>query len=339
MAGEPESLRARVGRRDRPVHRMTTAWMKRWATPDGLARQAAATAWLLGDDVPRPEGFGDVDGRVDLRGLSLAPPQVLARYGFRGVSTSVLSGVIELRSNSWSAIDLSGSTLPNLRFFDFTFENCAFVRSRCIDWRLWGSTVRACDFERADLRDALLTSWHEGQTNTWTDVSFRRTNLRGSTTSGGTFDGCAFDDASLRGQEFRQTSFRDCTFAGTLQDVRFDARVVPDMPVADTMRRVDFSRATFQEVYLSGCRFEDVRWPTVQGIRVYPRQYEIMRAALARLEGDERHEAQQMRWIIEPELKFRGAEDSAGVFVREDYVKWGGEPLATLAETLYFPTA
>jgi hypothetical protein len=86
------------------------------------------------------------------------------------------------------------------------------------------------------------------------------------------------------------------------------------------------------EVEFRGYRFEGVRLPTEGGVREVKNYPIVARRILPFLNGNESIEAAIIGAILEGSLRYPGRDDSASVYNRQDYLRYGGEPLADLME-------
>lgn len=238
--------------------------MERWLTGDLSRLYEPVISWLLRGDA-RPDGLLTHGGRIDLRGLELP-----------GRGNGPLPDV---RSPIWRGLDLPGARLPHLRIFDGVVDDCLFVGTDCLDWRLWRTRVTHCSFRRAGLGHAVIGSWEGGAGNTWQSVDFRGADLRSSVMRGGTLIDCDLCRARLGALTFYGMTMVRCAFEGALRGVIFESRAVPDLPTADPMQDVDFSSAVLRDVEFRGCRLVRPVWPPDQVIYTYPEELTVLRAA------------------------------------------------------------
>lgn len=174
----------------------------RWSTPEGRTLSRDVLEWLRGG--PQPRGLDEHEDRVDLRGLTWAAPARNGGSVTAGGSTfSVLSNVEHISAH-WEGLDLSGASLPSLRFTDSSITGCRFEKASCPDLRLWNSRVEGSSFDGANLRGSALGTWHDGKGNYWANVSFDNADLRDALFSGGEIRGCAFRGSKLGRACFRQ---------------------------------------------------------------------------------------------------------------------------------------
>lgn len=310
---------------------------ERWQTAEGRALADEVTRFLVGQRRDLPDGVALHEGRHDLRGLALPTPERGAPVSSSGVHAELMSGLIELRRIRWERLDLSHARLPSLRFFESVVDDCCLDGALCRDWRLWATEIKDSSFSGADLREAALGTWQDERTNTWRNVSFDRTDMRGALALGCTLDGCSFHDARLNDVQFQQVTIHRCRFAGVLKDVLFDCREIAGKPAPGVFVDVDFSDASFENVEFRGCRFEGVTLPRdVYAIAGFPK---VARRVLELLDDDDSVEARMLRAELGVALKMPGADDSFGVFNRRDYLASGGERLADLAESVLMEAA
>lgn len=210
------------------------------------------------------EGLGLAvrDGRFDLSGFVVGASSVSAGME-RPPATGEASGPIRaVEGVTWRGIDFSGSDLRELRFRKCRLEDCIFDRCDCHDWRMWETTVERCRFCETDLRHAALGGLVEKRRNTFREVEFERTDLRGSAYLAAEFIGCRFVNSKLKGVNFRQSSFEDCRFEGRLAEVCFSRDWLgrEDVPFND-MRRIDMTRAELRFVEFRNLGLEGVDLP------------------------------------------------------------------------------
>ncbi|MFC5791969.1 pentapeptide repeat-containing protein [Agromyces tardus] len=301
----------------------------RWQTPRGRPLQVAAVGWLLGR-TSRPIGLGNVEGRVDLRGLTFPGAEPGGVVGSGGLSAITRDWVPTIRRGRWRKLDLSYSRLSQIRFFDSAISDCVFDGAECRDWRMWRTKLTDSSFTRTDLRESALGTWQQGAGNTWRGIRFDGADLRDGVFWGAAFTDCAFIDCRLRGVQFEQCELHRCEFQGDLRDVLFDCRQLPGKREVGPLKSVDFREARFEDVEFRGSRFEPALLPhDVKPIRNYP---SVARQIVALLANESSTEARIAVAILVESLRMPGREDSVAVYNRGDYLRYGGEPLAALMD-------
>jgi uncharacterized protein YjbI with pentapeptide repeats len=295
---------------------------KRWHTGVGIPVREEALSWLFGrskrSKSRQVHGFGEIDGRVDLRGLSIAAPTARDTMYVRGHQLVDLNGIVEVHNASWRDLDLTGASLPSLRFSKSELVNCRFDNANCEDWRFWATTVESSSFVKSRLRGAVLGTVWKRKPNHWSHVVFDRTDLRDTVFRGSVLEHCQFTNAKLAGVYFEQMTIRDTTFSGRLSNNLFDGRKGDDVGEPPPMTGVDFSEADLGDVEFRGCRFEDVRFPPSAAITVVPNFPAVLTKVVSVLEGDDSLNARMLRAEFAI-ISDHGSADSVGVFNRRDY--------------------
>jgi pentapeptide repeat protein len=242
----------------------------------------------------------------------------------------------DLRKTKLRGLDHSAAQAVGIRWTGCRIEECSFEDAVLRDLRIWDTKVSGCSFAGADLRDAVVGSWHRKRRNEWRQVSFAGTDLRGAVVVGALFEGCDFSKARLDGVQFEQCDLRDCTFAGNLRNVIFDCRPRPDRPAPTPLRNLDFSSATFDGVECWDCHPHNVVLPEDPGISFIPNFREVARRSVRVLESDPSTEARILRAELTRSLHGPGTESGATLYNHHDYLTETPE-LAALAERLLRP--
>jgi uncharacterized protein YjbI with pentapeptide repeats len=269
----------------------------RWEGDDGTALAAQVLTRLVAGEPLDDLGLDRHEDRWDLRGLAVPDPEIVATAEVVDASSgdvpplgvALASGFLTFRGVGLADLDLSGARLQHLRFFDVTLSNCVFEGAACQDWRGWRLDVEGCSFRNAKLRDAALGTWSEQRGNRFTDVDFRRADLRGSVWQGAVLVDCDFGEARLDGVEFRACELIRCRFAGLLDEVRFlgDPSVVIDKPDFGRFEDVDFSGATLRTVEFLDLSLSGVTFPDESDEQVVVHHYPcVVRRALELLGDD-----------------------------------------------------
>jgi uncharacterized protein YjbI with pentapeptide repeats len=291
--------------------------IQRWRSPAGrpMARQVLEQ-WRSGDPLDAGS-LGRTDRGVDLRGFVL-PDQ---------------SEPVTLAGAHLRELDLTYAQLPGLGLASCRLTNCTFLAANCSDWRIATSLVETCDFGKALLDGATIGAGSDGgRLNVWRHVGFTGASFRDAALLQAVFDHCDFTQAKLAKAEFRQCHFADSTFAGTLKQVIFDGRDLPDLPAPTPMRRVDFSQAVLQDVEFKSCVMESVAFPSGADHLILPNLGSVADCGMERLRNLTSTAAQELRWLLRDATHGPGFDpNSTGVFVRRDLARTGGDDLARLA--------
>jgi uncharacterized protein YjbI with pentapeptide repeats len=302
---------------------MTGTAAQPWHGESGLAADVV-THLAEGRDLD-DLGLASVDGRVDLRGLPGS-----------GTEVGGADAIVTLRDTGPQGLDLSGARLGNWRLHDCEIRDCLLTGADCHDWRLWATTVSDADFTGASLRGAAVGTWEGGVGNSWIRVSFRDADLRVGVCWAARFEDCDFTGADLTGTRFEQCTLLGCRFGGELNDVLFDGRGVSGRPPSPPMEAVDFTGATFGGVEFLGFDLAGVTLPDDPNLRLV-HHYRCTAEHAIDLLGDSAPE-RVLRADLESRLRLLRAGTAGGdaaVINRRDYLRFGGEPLATLAEEVF----
>jgi uncharacterized protein YjbI with pentapeptide repeats len=199
-----------------------------------------------------------IGGRKDLRGLRAPRPTQGRRIG-RAIE---MVGIVVIRGASWRGLDFANADLGSLRFFDCRIEDCIFDRAKCVDWRMWGTSISNCRFHNADLRTAALGGVDGNKRNVFKGVDFSEADLRQTAYQSADFIECTFRDTKLGKVNFQGSVFKDCTFEGELDEVvfqrfAFEGEGLPP----NTMDGVDFSNAQLRSVEFRNLDLKNVAWP------------------------------------------------------------------------------
>jgi uncharacterized protein YjbI with pentapeptide repeats len=307
----------------------------RWKTQQGQALADKVIARLVSGRRLDKLGLDRYEDRWDLRFLPAPFPRRPQRFETQGWFVERLGGLVEFKRARLENLDLSGSQLVSLRFFDTKIVDCRFEGANCHDWRLWGCEVSDSSFARANLREAAVGTWHDGRRNTWRRVDFTEADFRVGVSWEAVYEDCDFAGARLDKVNFGQCALIRCRFAGQLREVFFDGRELSDRPAPPPMEDVDFSGATFAEVEFRGFDLGAVLLPDDPDIRPQPRARCVASRGLEMLTGDERLEARMLRGILKNRLRGPGTDDEVNVFNRRDYLAIGGPQLLALAEDVF----
>jgi uncharacterized protein YjbI with pentapeptide repeats len=156
--------------------------------------------------------FGDIDGRIDLRGLPLtrlATTRLTA--GEQG------AGPAEVDGPAWVGLDLTGADLYELNWVGLTVRDCVMDDADIEHLRCWAVTVTDTSMVRAKLYYGQLgTSEYGHRRSRWERVDLRRADLR-ATTADVEFHSVDLRHAKFRGTDFGWSDFHDCRFEGIVR--------------------------------------------------------------------------------------------------------------------------
>jgi uncharacterized protein YjbI with pentapeptide repeats len=305
----------------------------RWRSEEGAILAEEVVASLIAGRSLEGLGLGDHDDRVDLRYLPAPIPQRLARFESSGWFVEALGDLVTLRGVKLARLDLSGSQLQSLRFHDATIDNCRFDAAVCRDWRLWGTRITDSSFARADLRGAAVGTWHEGRRNEWRNVNFAGADFRVAVSQAALYEDCTFDAAKLAKVRFEQCAFLRCRFAGSVSEVIFDGRELPDRAVPQPMQDVDLADARLERVEFLGCELDRVIIPKDPDISLIRGYRCVVEHALALIDGDNSRPARMLRGELQNTLRMMRAEHEDSIFNQRDY--GSAEGLAALATDVF----
>ena len=306
---------------------------KRWETPEGQQRAEEAMACLVTGRALAGLGLGEVEGRLDLRGLPAPIPRRLRRFETAGWFAEELGELTEFRGARLEGLDLSGAQLQSFRFHNSQIVGCRFDGANCRDWRLWGTEVLGCRFANANLRESAVGTWHETRRNLWRRVDFSGSDFRIGVSRMAVYENCDFSGAKLAKVKFEQCALTHCRFAGVLREVVFDGRSLADRPAPPPMESVDFANAAFDKVEFMGFDLSGVILPQDPDVRLIRRYGCVLQRALIALSADESLPARMLRGEFTNRLKMmRGTGEEVNTFNRRDYLSSGGEELADLAD-------
>jgi uncharacterized protein YjbI with pentapeptide repeats len=132
----------------------------RWTTAEGrtlsetIFRRLARGAQIRSLNIP------DHDGRLDLRGIGVAEPHVVANDDRtvlgRILRVEQLSNVQSISKAELVGIDFSHAQLSSLKLKDSLIENCVFDGAQLYRVGMWGCRVESSSFRAANLRSAVL---------------------------------------------------------------------------------------------------------------------------------------------------------------------------------------
>jgi uncharacterized protein YjbI with pentapeptide repeats len=232
----------------------------RWSGKAGTRLRDEVVARLRAGRPLTGLGLGEVDGRVDLRGLRLEARTRLDDVTLEG-------------------LDLRRAVLDHVALMRCAIRDCRFDHASCQQVKAWACDVTDCSFAGADLFAAMLEGWHDGRANRFTGVSFVDANLRRGV-GGGQYVDCDFSGARVANRTFDGVTFVRCTFAGPLYKATIRPRAVYGFIVRPgDIVETDFSRVLFWRTTLTGVEFGEVALPADPDLVVIP---DAARASAAR---------------------------------------------------------
>ena len=191
----------------------------RWTTPEGAERARTLVERLRAGEDVTDLAFGEIEGRLDFRGLTL---------GDLRVEGATLRG--------W---DVRHGRIENTSFDRCALHDCRFDRAFLGPPGFYRSSVERCSFLGASLDLSLGIPWEPACR--FRDTTFERANLY-RTSAAGVFEDCDFNRARAIRTEFSgsrlvRCSFRDAelsdatfghgeTFDGLLDDCDFSGAVM-----------------------------------------------------------------------------------------------------------------
>jgi uncharacterized protein YjbI with pentapeptide repeats len=304
----------------------------RWRSESGAAKAEEAIARLVAGLSLAGLGLEEHEGRVDLRYLPAPAPRRLQRFEAEGWFVETLGDLITLRDVWLAAVDFSGAQLQSLRFHGATIVDCRFEGAACRDWRMWSTAVTPCSFAGADLRGAAVGTWQQGRRNEWRHVDFTGADFRVAVSQAALYEDCEFAGATLDKVRFEQCALVRCHFAGTLSEVVFDGRELPDRPAPGQLDDVNFAEVRLDAVEL-GCRLDRVVIPVDPDVRLIRRYRCVVERALAMIDGDDTRAARMLRGELQNTLRMMRGPEADSLFNLRDYQD--SKDLSALATTVF----
>jgi uncharacterized protein YjbI with pentapeptide repeats len=339
LRADQEPFLIGLGRRDRQQGDQLAGGRKPVLAGEVLARLKAGAA-LSGLEL------GEVNGRVDLRGFPAPLPRPVSRVdaarflsgrlapeAFVAMAEQVIVEGVSLRG-----LELTGARLDEVNFRRCEMEDSVLDGVSGRNLGLTFTRVRGCSFRGASLQGAGLGTWQDGICSEYEQVDFTGADLRGDPSTDVTawFRDCDFSGARLDGTSFSQCGLVRCRFAGVLQDVRFFGSGFPSGEEAGPGRveNLDLSGTVLQNVAIRGVDLAAVRLPDDPGLRIIHNYPCVMRKAAAALRGREDNPGAFLRLRFNGQLKGIDLGPPVGLLNRNDYLRWGGEELAALLDSV-----
>lgn len=270
----------------------------RWETPEGLAKARQIIELIRGDKIN--DAFmmtGKVQGRFDLRGLTLATRTKPVETASVSVKDSRFDIVptTTYHSIALRSVDFSSTSFERTWWEDCSFADCLFDHSRLHDVRLKGCDIVDCHFIESRISSSLL-----GGSNATSLGS-----IEGSVFEGGTFSEVNFDFprisrchflCDLTNVDFDGSQLSDCRFTGTMKGVKFrgkgwlssnDSYLKEDDVPINKMENIDFSEATFDDIeFRNGVDLTKCKLPAKGGVVLVLNAQKVFHEALAIIETD-----------------------------------------------------
>jgi uncharacterized protein YjbI with pentapeptide repeats len=271
-------------------------------------------------------GLGLRNGRLDLSSLIAPEPTIDMKIHTALIDVVKLDGLMSFKNATFQSLDFTGSQLNHLRFINCTLDNCVFNNCSCQDWRLWATTVTNTCFQSANLRDALLGGVENGKRNSFQNVDFSKTDLRGSCYTASEFTNCVFKNTRLDRVDFQTSTFADCTFEGELREVLFyrrgfKAEAFPE----NKMTNVDFRHAKLRWVEFRGLDLESVRFPEDNDHIIVNDYAKTLDRLVQTFKDKTDLNSRKLAGIFMMDQKWAGAKQQRGVWNKNDLLEIGGE--------------
>lgn len=250
------------------MSRQSKELQTRW---DGYDAEDVLQALIKGKPV---SPFGVINGRVDLRGMTIDQPGSVRESEY----FNRISKVFRFAGRSISNVDLSYSVLPEWRIADMRIENSVFIGSRLPSLRVYSSEFVDCAFVDGALTGASLTGRSGRSTEAssrYVKCDFTRADLRKISVDGGYFVDCSFRQSRWRDTRTMSAVFEDCDFSeALLQSVHFDGRMLggpgkPNRLGQNSMRGCNFSTAKLEDTSFYGVDFRNLTPPTGEQYLLY----------------------------------------------------------------------
>lgn len=236
----------------------------RWDDADAAV---SGLALLGGLTVPTP--FGDVNGRVDLRGLRIDRGSSVAVMAMRapGLGLQADGHTVRFKEAVWRGLDLTHAVLGDRALDGCTITDCVLDRADLAFAILWRTTIERSSLVGANLNHVqVLPEVGGGRRSVLREVDLSRAKLSRASFTDADLIGCDFTAARAPGVEFSCCGIGETRFVDArLGAGRFLNLAVPatDLSPATTPRwmvDVDFTGADLRGVAFDGCRLRGVRF-------------------------------------------------------------------------------
>lgn len=273
---------------------LSDAEMSLWNSPDRMRKAVDVISCLQDGNIEGALGMLDkVDGRWDLKGFDFSLHE--GEMPFMHLWPGGLVGskrIVEYNDLVLEGIDFTHAAFAQTNWSDCEFRDCFFKQTV-----LRGSRFEGCAFNHVRFEDCsyggLLGGLTQRNLGRFDDVEFIGGNLFGVAFQHPSFERSLFQ-CNMTSVDFCGSQLTDCSFQGTLNDVKFRGRSSKpgdpewwgtlDIPL-NQMRRVDFSRANFKEVYFcNGIDLGDCEFPTKGGVLYIKDGTEVFKEVARRIE-------------------------------------------------------
>lgn len=308
-------------------------YRERWLSKDGQRLVSKVLKALQRGRSLDVLGLGAVEGRVDLRGLTLAEP-ASSPLQVGGLAFNLVDGRLpEIHKARLRGLDLTGSRLRHLRLHEVGFEDCVLRDADLTDFKAWRSSFERCDMAGADLTNGTLSWWDRGVGNVWQDCRFDAIEFNGVVAEGADFRACSFEHVRWENMVFTGCTFTDCRVAGSLRNVAFyGTNVRPDVK-PPTMTNFDLRECQFDQVAFVGLRLAGVQLPPRDSVVILSHGGRVLESLQSRLAGGTGDAADAISRMIKNIIKHVGPDDDLYL----DYAtvrRAGGEPAVALLREL-----
>jgi uncharacterized protein YjbI with pentapeptide repeats len=292
-----------------------------WNSPEKLRKAINVIDCLERGDIECAMKMLDkVDGRWDLRGFDFSlheGEKPFMHYWPDGMVGSKRG--VEYHDITLEGFDFTNAIFAMTKWIDCEFCDCLFKEAV-----LRSSDFQGCTFRRVRFEDCshggLLGGFTRKNLGRFEDVEFVSGNLLGADFWCPAFERCHFH-CGLTRVYFNGSQFNDCSFQGILNEVWFhgisrknsDPKwwATLDIP-PNPMRGIDFSQATFKEVYFcDGIDLSDCKFPTKGGVLYLKDGTEVFSEVARRIEAeweepDRRVGISEARYMLQEDCHPRG---------------------------------
>jgi len=266
-----------------------------------------------------------LDGRLDLRGISLPDPAVIRRYQTSVANVTQIEPSAKFHGVKWENLDFSGSKLKGMRMFGCQINNCRFDKCNLEDLRWWSMAVTDTSFRGANLKKSALGGIQEGRRNLYQCVDFSEADLRQTAYKSAAFENCRFFNSKLVKIDFQGSTFTDCVFEGELREVLFHRRGFQgESYPANEMLNIDFRGATLRHVEFRGLSLENVQFPNDSEHLVLTNFDSALDKAIGELKSQEDLGSRKLVAYLSVLRKWAVRNQPQGVLNTKDMIETGG---------------